>query len=165
MNSDISDTLWSVSNVEGTQHLWAVGNNGTIIHNQMYILPWEVQATNVTEKLNDVCMLSETDGWAVGDNGTILHFTDDVGINKFTAINNVIVFPVPTKDKFMIHFSERTYLKALQIVKLSGELILEIRINQFTSHQEVDLSEINSGIYILNILTNNGLGHKKVVKY
>lgn len=165
INADITDTLWSVTNVEGTQHIWAVGNNGTIIHKPMYILPWEVQATNVIEKLNDVCMLSETDGWVVGDNGTILHFTDGVGIDDFATSENIIVFPVPTKDRIMIDFSGRTYLKAIQMINLSGELISEIHINQFTYHQEVDLSEINSGAYILNILTNKGLEHKKVVIY
>lgn len=63
--------VWAVSDTEA----WAVGVDGTILHNTGAQSSWEV-VTNVptTEHLNAVTGSSSSDIWAVGDAGVVLHY-------------------------------------------------------------------------------------------
>jgi len=161
MISNITDTLWSVINVEGTQHLWAVGNNGTIVHNQMYILPWEIQQSNVTEKLNDVSRINETEGWAVGENGTILHFAPVIGIGNKTY-HKVKIFPNPVNNMLIVYVNNKYSYRYLQIIDRTGRLIEKQNISNQTEIM-LDVSDCKPGLYFLEIYSESDTIIKKLI--
>ena len=68
------------------EHVWAVGDNGTIFHSEEGGRPtsgggrrestWLEQQSGVTEHLRDVAVLDAETAWVVGDAGTVLATTD-----------------------------------------------------------------------------------------
>jgi signal transduction histidine kinase len=52
--------------------IWAVGAQGRIV--RWSGRHWQRYASPTTQTLNEIQMISETEGWAVGNKGTILHY-------------------------------------------------------------------------------------------
>jgi photosystem II stability/assembly factor-like uncharacterized protein len=63
--------LYGVSALD-TSHVWAVGDNGTVLFYDG--TRWNSQISPTTNNLKDVWAISENDVWAVGDGGTIIHY-------------------------------------------------------------------------------------------
>lgn len=72
--SPVSAIFWSVFGM--SEHAWAVGSNGTIIHADYYGHTWTEQNSGTNELLTSVFFTDLNNGWIVGDRGTILHTTD-----------------------------------------------------------------------------------------
>ena len=62
--------VWAVSDTEA----WAVGAQGTIIHNVGAAFDWEVAQVPTRAHLYAVAGSSSSDIWAVGDQGVVLHY-------------------------------------------------------------------------------------------
>ena len=63
--------VWAVSDTEA----WAVGGDGTILHNTGASFAWErVKDVPTSEHLNAIAGSSSSDIWAVGNAGVVLHF-------------------------------------------------------------------------------------------
>ena len=81
-------------------------------------------------------------------------------------LNNIIVYPNPTKDIFHIEFSslQRQDFE-LRIINLIGEVIYLENINNFIGqyHNSVSLSTHSKSIYFLEIQTSKGIINKKII--
>jgi hypothetical protein len=70
VSSSPLNSVWGI----GATDVWAVGDNGTIVHGTSAPGgPWTVQASGTTSHLNAIWG-SGTDLFAVGDSGTIVHW-------------------------------------------------------------------------------------------
>jgi len=67
------EVLFGVSAI-ASNDVWAVGNNGTIVHYNG--IAWQTVSSPVTANLKEVVMISPTKGWIVGDGGTILYYSN-----------------------------------------------------------------------------------------
>jgi photosystem II stability/assembly factor-like uncharacterized protein len=161
-NSNTSENLNGVSGYAATNELWAVGNNGTIIYSSNYLLGWMTQASGVTENLNDICMVSSIEGWAVGDNGTILHFTGPVGHRDIREGSEIIVNNNLANNRVAISFPDNTFVNFIQVHALTDEIVYYNRMNRLCNYYEFDLSDVDGGLYVLNIDTNIGSKSKKI---
>lgn len=80
--------------------------------------------------------------------------------SPFEIINGF--YPNPAKDK--ITFIDGQNLALIEIYNLNGRLIISKKIDN-NMNNEMDISELNSGIYLVNIIENSGLVHsKKLIK-
>ena len=70
----------------------------------------------------------------------------------------VKVFPNPVGDKLFIETNDQDRIHKIQIVSMSGEVILVSSINK------VDTASLNSGIYLLIINSESGVYKKLIVK-
>ena len=81
-------------------------------------------------------------------------------------LNNIIVYPNPTKDIFHIEFSslQRQDIE-LRIINLIGEVVYLENINNFIGqyHNFVSLSTYSKSIYFLEIQTSKGIINKKII--
>ena len=57
----------------GPALVWAVGDNGTIVHTNNGGKNWVAQRSMTSALLQGVAFADANDGWAVGNVGTILH--------------------------------------------------------------------------------------------
>ncbi|MBD3183861.1 hypothetical protein GF312_16370 [Candidatus Poribacteria bacterium] len=78
--ADVSSNSWGNVNFNDVysvgEHIWVVGDKGTIIHTENGI-DWEVQNSKVYGRLNAVYFdESASRGWVVGDFGVVLHTSD-----------------------------------------------------------------------------------------
>lgn len=71
----------------------------------------------------------------------------------------LIIFPNPVKDA--IHFSGKHSVSRITIFSADGRMLREKLMN---GEKELNVSDLKKGIYILNMLTENGIQQTKIIK-
>lgn len=69
-----------------------------------------------------------------------------------TLVDNLILFPNPTKEILNINFNNLLYNGNYSVIDLSGKLILNAQL----SSNKIDVSNLNNGVYFLSV-TSEGL--------
>ena len=80
---------------------------------------------------------------------------DPVGINE-TAALDLVVFPNPTSRS--VHVSTDAIVEKIQVFSVNGQLLK----TEFQS--EINLAELNTGSYLLQITTSKGITSRRVAK-
>jgi len=83
-----------------------------------------------------------------------------------TAINNLDVYPNPSRDIFNVSFtSEDIQDLDVRIINVIGEVVYSENLNKFVGEytKQVDLSTYTKGVYFLEITTDNGVINKKLI--
>ena len=91
------------------------------------------------------------------------------GINEITSANNFTfdIYPNPVNDKlFMDVMTVKSQTIKLSILDLLGDRLLEKSINLSSNYSKevIELPEISSGVYLLQILSDDGVFTRKIVK-
>ena len=82
------------------------------------------------------------------------------------AINNLDVYPNPSRDIFNVTFtSEDVQDLDVRIINVIGEVVYTENLNEFVGEytKQVDLSTYTKGVYFLEITTDNGVINKKLI--
>jgi len=83
------------------------------------------------------------------------------GINEITNQNDFIIYPNPATST--ITFESKIYqLQSFKIIDVLGREIYYLQ--PFSNKTEIDVSQLPSGIYILQMQSKNGVSSKKFVK-
>ncbi|MDC0201829.1 T9SS type A sorting domain-containing protein, partial [Flavobacteriales bacterium] len=83
-----------------------------------------------------------------------------------TAINNLDVYPNPSRDIFNVSFtSEDVQNLEVRIINVIGEVVYTEDLNEFVGEytKQVDLTTYTKGVYLLEIDTDNGIINKKLI--
>ena len=83
-----------------------------------------------------------------------------------TAINNLAIYPNPSRDIFNITFtSEDVQDLKVRILNVIGEELINENLEQFIGEytKQIDLTNNAKGIYFLEIETNDGIINKKLI--
>ncbi|WP_323786898.1 T9SS type A sorting domain-containing protein [Psychroserpens sp.] len=84
-----------------------------------------------------------------------------LGLNEIAlASNDVKLFPNPTRTILNVKSSNSNTFKSIQVLDLNGRTVLNIKDNYNT----IDVSNLQLGLYILNIETTNGYISKRFIK-
>jgi extracellular elastinolytic metalloproteinase len=79
-------------------------------------------------------------------------------------LNDVVsVFPNPTSDRFTIKISNYTGALKIQLYDLNGRLILDKNSTTFTSEEQLSVSGLSSGVYLLKLNGENISSTKKII--
>jgi hypothetical protein len=101
---------------------------------------------------------------AVYENGTSVGsavlVTKGTNVSEITE-NNISVYPNPAND-FVKLSAVSGQLSVVKIYNCLGMMVEEIEVN--ANEVEINISEYNTGIYFVNVQTENGNLVKKVVK-
>jgi len=83
-----------------------------------------------------------------------------------TAINNLTIFPNPSRDIFNVSFTSDTKqdLK-VRIMNVIGEELVNENLEQFIGEytKQINLNDNAKGVYFLEITTNDGIINKKLI--
>jgi plastocyanin len=83
-----------------------------------------------------------------------------------SAINNLFIYPNPSRDIFNISFTSDTKQNlSVRIFNVIGEELINDKLEQFIGEytKAIDLATYTKGVYILEITTNNGVVNKKLI--
>jgi len=173
---------WSRSVIAGPEDLlsdvffvnpakgYIVGNNGKMFMTTNGGDTWIQEPSLTSNDLHSVFFISENLGWAVGNNGTILRFgeaSNSVTDPAQAIIDDVIIYPNPFSSKASIEFNLAEKMEVnLEIFDLSGRIIRSISagtLGKGIHHLELDLPELESGIYICRISHSQGYTNRQFV--
>ena len=88
-----------------------------------------------------------------------------LNVQDIKKTNNIVVFPQPAKNEIIIEFSSVSNNKGvLHLFDLKGELILSKDLGQNSSNNRLtlDVSDLNSGIYLLKMQSKNEIQYQKI---
>jgi hypothetical protein len=81
--------------------------------------------------------------------------------NQFSG-DNVIVYPNPNRGSFTIKYSGDTAIDIVKVTNISGQLIKTMDINNMSQLEEVRLPSFATGLYFVEITSNNRTIVKKI---
>ena len=80
-------------------------------------------------------------------------------VNEVSNPLNINVFPNPAKDKISIGCSQKS---EIEILNTEGQILKRLTLQNI--HPTVDISDLSAGIYIIKILTEEGMTIRKFIK-
>ncbi len=130
---------------------------------------WSASPDSIPNLLLGVVHAPDTiNAWAVGANGSIFKGTrSSVGINEIGLNLDVNIYPNPSSNVFNISInSQNKELINYTLTDISGRIIEKGNRNLggSTSIFTVNVSEYNSGVYFLNLRTEEGEGTFRLLK-
>jgi hypothetical protein len=106
---------------------------------------------------------SSTDGDVTGNHGSTDAWVVKLGPVLSTAAfekTAVVVYPNPTKDQIKLQFSDQVTADKIVITDLTGKVILE----QISATNQVDVSQIANGMYLLQAISGQEKFQTKFIK-
>ncbi|MBL7905115.1 MAG: T9SS type A sorting domain-containing protein [Bacteroidales bacterium] len=150
---------------------WAVGALAQIFYTNNGGSDWiRLEHTLTNGFLNGVRFTSPTNGYIYGGEKILLKYGTLIGIEetgwRVDKEREVVeVWPNPTYRQFKVQSSKRNVeLERIEMVDVYGKIV-EMRSQEpGTGNQEVDISHLPAGIYIIRISLDNQTIVKKIVK-
>ena len=96
--------------------------------------------------------------WFVDDVKIVATDTTDVNVNEMAALK-FDVYPNPTKDK--IHVGSKSVIRQMELIAVDGRRMRQWSID--ATEAEVVLEGVAKGIYVLQIVTDEGVLTKKLL--
>jgi ligand-binding sensor domain-containing protein len=123
------------------------------------------QSFSVAEGLADKQVIrlavdKSNDVWVATGNG-VSKLTNTIGINTNTAQTSFSVYPNPATDA--VYVSHGNNAIQVEIYDVTGKLIKDVKLN--ANSNEIDVAEINPGMYILQITDNYNTTSTKLIKH
>ena len=152
-----------------TQNIgWAVGSQGTILYTANGGDTWTGQgAGHTTAFLRGVHFVSTNNGnvgYVVGNGKTLLKYGEVLGIGDAKLPIEFQLFPIPVKDKLQIKCSDlKTESGIIEILSLDGKELLKKEIYRGNENNEIDLSNLEAGMYFCKITIDNKSSTKKLI--
>ena len=81
-------------------------------------------------------------------------------INRLTGIS---IFPNPASKEISIQFSDKLFTGNVLIIDISGKIIRRIKASE-SDKLNVEISELNSGIYLIKLISKEGSAVEKWMK-
>lgn len=89
----------------------------------------------------------------------MINVKENLNTNEWANELNKI-YPNPVKD--ILHIKTNNEVKAIKIYNLSGQEIIKLNINKV--NPQINISNLNKGIYIVEITTYDGIITQKIIK-
>src|ERR1700757_84503 len=88
---------------------------------------------------------------------TCNYYTTCGGINQYNNLNNVKIYPNPTKDVLHIEFEMPNEKAELKLFDVLGNEVIS------TTQTQINVSSLQNGIYFLQVKTNEDFVSKKII--
>ncbi len=113
----------------------------------------------------DVDFINVNTGWSgwfntdAVTNGIWKWEPTNVSVKPVIANNSVLIFPNPATDYITIKGSD---LQSVRIIDLNGKVIKSVTLNQ--NEQNIDISSLQKGIYVVNLVEKGKVSVYKLIK-
>ncbi len=172
INTNISSPVISMSFTDPLTG-WVISHNNMVYRTNDGGLSWSSQILpHEAYELRKIKMIDDQTGyihgvtWGSGLHEIILK-TENGGlsniINNPVELNHIDIFPNPFINKLKIKPVQIVELVSAEIYNITGEKLFEINFYS-RNPGEIDLSHLNSGIYILIISNNDFIQTERIVK-
>ncbi len=87
-----------------------------------------------------------------------------VGIKQVENLLKPSLFPNPTSDRLFVSWTENEKATHLKITDINGRVLLQENNLPTTSNIELNVSSLPKGIFLLEVINENGVGASKFIK-
>ena len=87
--------------------------------------------------------------------------TTDIKAVDFNSPKSISFFPNPANDQLTVQ-SGGTQIYSIRIIDSKGQVVLQNNVNQTTTH--LNLKQMKAGLYILQLMTNEGMVTERFIK-
>ncbi len=140
--------------------------NGTILKTTNGGDVWFVQASGTTYALVSVHFVNSQTGYAVGAGGIILKTTNGGGafVKEYPLEKTAFVlYPNPAKDKInIVNKSDLQKETVVSIYNIHGKLLVS-KTFQNLNIEEIDVSGLAKGVYMVKIQIEKGYAVEKLL--
>lgn len=106
-------------------------------------------------------------GAACGGDNSITTLTGDVQdsvlATNLAFLSEISIYPNPIKDIIYIKNGTGTSLEKITISDINGREIMSFTFNDYFYEKKLDVSLLESGFYLLHIISKKGIGTKKLI--
>jgi photosystem II stability/assembly factor-like uncharacterized protein len=150
-----------------SNHGYAAGNFGLIYKTSNAGATWTDIPVITNNYFNSVFFTDSITGYVVGTDGTILKTTNGggfVNVNELPAVQPTIcIYPNPTFDRIIITSDRNLPEKTLiDIYNTKGEHVIHKTL-QYQNKIELDVSTLSKGLFLVKILSKQGIEVKKII--
>ncbi|QEE50627.1 T9SS type A sorting domain-containing protein [Flavobacterium alkalisoli] len=140
-------------------------------------IDYDFQANTINYTMDDVLLFEGTafSGTAI-DQMVLLHdnwagttfYIDNVMLDGTLGVNEQLlskfsIYPNPASDVINIANAENILVNGVEIVDLNGRVVKSVNLNGVTEAQ-INISDLSSGMYLMNVSSDQGTTTKKIVK-
>lgn len=110
-----------------------------------------------------------TDGGPGGANSDIIGI-DSFSVDRPTAANqdffssNFSLSPNPVKDIFTVNAKNNIAIQNIKVVDINGRIVNELNNINSSDAMQVNIGELNAGVYFVKVQTELGIGTSKIIK-
>lgn len=133
--------------VTGIIALWLQANPNLTVAQIKTIL----QNTSITDSFTGTGSAIPNNTWGRGKINAysgIQYINQFLNVDTFDSTNNFIVYPNPTSSKIFI--TSKEYVSSYEIYNTLGQKVREGSFNTVLEQEELDLTALQNGLYILN---------------
>jgi len=158
----------SLAFIPGTTTLVGTGTDGTTYSSAVsYNMGSSWTVIDSGTQRTGVAFLNGTTGWAGGFTtssaaGGIFKYSGPTLKNNTFEAAGFSVYPNPVEDNFTIQNGNNIAISGLTISDINGRTVKTINVNAIEN--QINISDLNSGVYFLNITSVNGSATKKIIK-
>ncbi|MCF8428861.1 MAG: T9SS type A sorting domain-containing protein, partial [Bacteroidia bacterium] len=155
-------SVWGNSN--GTYQLDLTQVSGFDAAVSIYLRDKYLNTTTAIDHDKNIPVIITDDSLSKGDKRFELLFKNTATINNELTNNisntQLSVYPNPAVDVLNISLSHGTAIETVNIYNVSGKLLNFTKLNV----NQIDISQLNNGVYMLEAITANGTFKAKFVK-
>jgi hypothetical protein len=119
----------------------------------------------------DFYFCSKNQGYCASNYGQLISTNNNGGHTRinpsYTTYQDISIFPNPTKNQFTIlyptHLSNAE--KHVWIIDLNGRKVKQYTFQSMVVNSTIDISDIETGIYLITVSINHKLFKQKIIKY
>ena len=108
-------------------------------------------------------IIKATDNYdaSVSDTFKLVVKSLQTGIDQYTNTEDLLIFPNPAKNYIQVYAARDDHykFKNFQILTIDGKIIKEGRLES----ERIDISDLNKGLFLLSIKTDERIFTKKIV--
>jgi hypothetical protein len=125
------------------------------------VAPGEIDFLSAPGTGNTVASVSKFDNYLVkASNADTLLSVE----NQNLVSTEISVYPNPTKDSFVINTNDLGLVNSISITDINGRVVKNLTLDGVSGSTNVDISDLNSGMYLITVKTDNGVGTSKIIK-
>jgi hypothetical protein len=91
---------------------------------------------------------------------TISQESSDLSALTIAKVQEVSIYPNPTND--LVNIASTSVMERIKVISVTGQEIINVELEDNTT--QIDMSQFNSGIYLILIYDENGVTSKRIIK-
>lgn len=106
-------------------------------------------------------------GSACGGDNSITTLTGDVQDEVLSVnedfINNILIYPNPANSYLYLKNGTGSSIESISIFDTNGRKVISLNFDSYFYNKTIDLAQLESGFYFVNLTSNKGVGTKKLI--